>query len=140
MFTVASGSMKPKYDIGDVLISKQIPVHDIKVGDTISYLGKKGDFTNKVITHEVIEIENIDNKKVFHTKGIANIIEDPVVYEDQIYGVVIYRAPILSSIYKLVGTKYGMFVIAIPIFYIIGSEILSFLLDKEEKKRNRINV
>lgn len=41
MFTVISGSMKPKYDIGDVLISKKEDPSKIKVGDTISYLGTK---------------------------------------------------------------------------------------------------
>lgn len=138
MFTVASGSMMPKYEVGDVLISKEINPNDIKIGDTISYLGNKGDFKNKVITHEVISIDTeSDGKKAFHTKGTANIIEDPIVYEDQIYGKVIYRAVVLSSIYKLIGTKYGILIIAIPIMYIIGSEILGFLLDNEEKKRNK---
>lgn len=136
MFTVASGSMVPKYEVGDVLISKEIDTNKIKVGDTISYLGNKGDFKNKVITHEVIAIEEIDGKKAFHAKGLANIIEDPIVYEDQIYGVVIHRCIILSAIYKLIATEYGMLIIVIPILYIIGSELLSFLLDKEEKKRS----
>lgn len=139
MFTVASGSMKPRYDIGDVLISKEIDTGKIKVGDTVSYLGKSGDFKDKVITHEVIAIEeDSDGKKVYHTKGTANIIEDPVVYADQIYGVVIGKAHILSFIYKIVATKYGMLIIIIPIFYIVGSELLSIMLESEEKKRKKI--
>ena len=99
MFTVVSGSMKPKYQIGDVLISKVADPKDIKVGDCISYLGKKGTFTNKVVTHEVIDIEKDENGKYyFHTKGTANLIEDPVVHEDQVYGKVIYKSVILSFI------------------------------------------
>ncbi len=137
MFTVASGSMQPKYVVGDVLLSKQIDTKKIKVGDTISYLGTSGDFRDKVITHEVIAIDNLDNgKRVFHTKGIANIIEDPVVNEEQVYGVVIGKAKLLSWIYKMMSTKYGIFIIVIPLLYIFGSEFLSFLLEKEEKKRN----
>ena len=40
--------------------------------------------------------------------------------------------------YKIVGTTTGMFIfIIIPIFYIIGSEILSAMLTREEKRRNK---
>ena len=140
MFTVASGSMMPKYEVGDVLISKSVNPDKIKVGDTVSYLGKLGDFKDKVITHEVISIErDAEGKYIFHTKGLSNIIEDPIVYEDQLYGKVIWKAHILSFIYKLVATQYGILLVAIPILYIIGSELLSFLLENEEKKRNKIN-
>lgn len=137
MFTVISGSMEPKYVIGDVLISKKIDSSEIKVGDTISYLGKEGTFANKVVTHEVIDIEkDADGKYYFHTKGLANVIEDPIVYEDQLYGKVIYKSVILSFIYKIISTNIGLLLfIVLPILYIVGSEILSVMLEKEEKRR-----
>ena len=140
MFTVISGSMEPKYNIGDVLISKVVDPKDIKVGDTISYLGKEGTFANKVVTHEVVDIEtDADGKYYFHTKGIANLIEDPIVYEDQLYGKVIYKSVILSFIYKVISTNIGLFVfIVIPVLYIVGSEILSVMLEKEDKRRRKI--
>lgn len=141
MFTVASGSMEPKYKIGDVLISKVVKPEKVKVGDTISYLGKKGDFNGKVITHQVVSIDrDSEGKYVFHTKGLANLVEDPIVYEDQLYGVVVYKVLILSFVYKIVGTKAGLFFfVIVPMLYIIGSEILEFLLDKEEKRRSSLN-
>lgn len=141
MFTVISGSMKPRYDIGDVLISKEVAPEDIKIGDTISYLGTKGDFAGKVITHEVIGIKKDEaGQIVFRAQGLANLVEDPEVYANQLYGVVIHKSTILSSIYKIVGTTYGMLLcVIIPLFYIIGSEILSLLLEKEEKRHAKIN-
>jgi signal peptidase len=137
MFSVASSSMAPDYQIGDVLIVKITEPEDIKVGDSVTYYGKVGSFANKVITHQVIKIEkNVDGKRVFHTKGISNLVEDPLVYEEQIYGVVQFKAETLSFIYKVVNTKYGMFILVIlPIFYIIGSEMLAFMLENEEKRR-----
>lgn len=139
MFTVVSGSMKPTYDIGDVLISKETDASKIKVGDTISYLGRAGSFRDKVITHKVVGIEKDENGKyVFRTKGTANLVEDPLVYQDQLYGVVVYKVKLLSLIYKIVSTKYGMLIfVIIPLFYVIGSEILSFMLEKEEKRRSK---
>lgn len=137
MFSVASSSMAPDYNIGDVLIVKKTEPDEIKVGDSISYYGKVGSFAGKVITHQVIKIDkDVDKNLVFHTKGISNLVEDPLVYADQIYGVVVHRSEVLSFIYRTVNTKYGMFIfIVIPIFYIIGSEMLAFLLEKEEERR-----
>ena len=140
IFTVVSGSMVPKYNIGDVLISKDVDPNEIKVGDAVSYLGTSGSFKGKVITHEVIDIEtDADGKLVFHTKGLANIIEDPIVYEDQVYGVVTRKAVLLSFVYRLVGTQFGLFLfVVIPILYIVASEMIGFMLEKEEERRKAL--
>lgn len=139
MFTVVSQSMTPKYDIGDVLIAKEVKPSNIKKGDVISYLGASGDFTNKVITHRVVAIEKSeDGKLYFRAKGDANIIEDPIVSEDQLYGVVVYKSFLLSLIYRIVGTKIGFYLcIILPILFIICSEMISTMLEKEEKRRNK---
>ncbi len=141
MFTVISGSMEPKYKIGDVLISKDVEPSKIKVGDTVSYLGAAGDFKDKVITHEVVSIANDeDGKYLFHTKGLANLVEDPVISESQVYGVVIYRSIILSIIYRIVGTTIGFYLfIILPLLFIIGSEIISTMLEKEDERRKKIS-
>ena len=93
----------------------------------------------KVITHEVIDIEVVDGRYKFHTKGISNIVEDPIVYEEQLYGKIIMKCNILSFIYKVVGTTTGMFIFVIlPLLYLIGSEIISLLLEREEQRRKKI--
>ena len=140
MFTVVSQSMTPKYDIGDVLISKETDPSKIEEGDVISYLGSAGDFSGKVITHRVIASEKReDGKYYFRTKGDANIVEDPIVVEDQLYGVVVYKSVILSLVYRIVGTKVGFYLfIIIPILFIIGSEMITTLLEKEEERRNKL--
>lgn len=139
LFTVVSQSMTPKYDIGDVLISKEVEPSKIKEGDVISYLGASGDFANKVITHRVVAIEKSeDGKLYFRAKGDANIIEDPIVSQDQLYGVVVYKSFILSLVYRIVGTKIGFFLcIILPILFIICSEMLSTMLEKEEERRKK---
>ena len=142
LFTVMSGSMEPKYNIGDVLVAVETKPEDVKVGDAVSYLGTKRDLKDKVITHEVIEIEqDSDGKYLFHTKGICKdcIVEDPIVKQDALYGVVKYRLAILSFIYKLVGKPVGLFLfVIIPLGYIIGSEIVLSLLEKEKERREKL--
>ena len=137
MFTVITGSMKPKYNIGDVLIAKETKPENIKVGDSISYQGTVNSFKDKVITHQVMSIEKKDGMYYFHTKGLANLVEDPVVSQDQVYGKVIYKTFIISFVYKIVSTSIGFYAfIIVPIMYIIISEIISTLLEREEKRRN----
>ena len=137
LFTVASGSMAPQYNVGDVLIAKDTAAEDIRVGDSLTYLGNTGTFTGKVVTHEVTRIEKTDDGQyIFHTKGKANLIEDPPVYEKQVYGVIVWNPKILSFIYKIVGTQYGLFIfVVLPIFYVIGSEMITAMLENEAKRR-----
>ena len=139
LFTVVSKSMTPVYDIGDVLIAKDVEPYKIKEGDIISYLGNYSNFTDKVITHRVVNVEKrSDGKYYYRTKGDANIVEDPIVSEDQLYGVVIYKSIILSLVYRIVGTQIGFFLfIIVPILIIIGSEMISSLLEKEEERRKK---
>ena len=70
MFTVATGSMVPQYEVGDILISKEIEPSEIKVGDDIVYRGKEGSFKDKVVTHRVISIEQENGEYKIITKGI----------------------------------------------------------------------
>ena len=139
LFTVVSGSMAPEYEIGDVLLAQEREPSKIKVGDNISYLGTKGNFKDKVVTHQVVEIEeDKDGNLLFHTKGIANASEDPIVKPEQIYGVIVHEAKILSAIYSVVAKPTGMFIfVIIPVFYVIGSEFIALLLENDEEKINR---
>jgi len=140
IFTVVTGSMEPKYKIGDVLIAKEKDPSEIKVGDAISYLASRGEIKNNVITHEVVNITKDENGKyLFHSKGLANLVEDPIVHEEQLFGVVVYKTKLLSYIRKIISTDIGMLLfIIIPILYIIISEMIATLIEKEEKRREKI--
>ena len=139
IFVVVTGSMAPKYNVGDILISKAVPAKDIKRGDTISYVGQNYNFDGKIITHEVVDIlKDKDGKLLFKTKGINNIVLDPIVKEDQVYGVVKHKSPVLSFIYKIVNTPAGFYLLIIlPLLYIVGSEVIYSLMGRDEKRRNK---
>ena len=141
IFTVVTGSMEPKYKIGDVLIAKDKDPSKVKIGDAISYLATKGEVKNNVVTHEVVNITKDENGKyLFHTKGLTNLIEDPIVQEEQLYGVVVRKLQLLSLVRKIISTDIGMLLfIIIPILYIIVSEMVAILIEKEEKRRQKAN-
>ena len=139
IFTVVTGSMEPRYKIGDVLIAKEKDPSEIKIGDAISYLAEKGEIKNRVVTHEVVNITRDENGDyLFHSKGIVNLVEDPVVHQDRVYGVVVYKTKILSFVRKMISTDLGMLLfVVIPILYIIISEMIATLIEKEEKRREK---
>lgn len=112
IFRVQTGSMIPKYQVGDVILVKEVNPHSIQIGDDVTYQGETGSMKGMLVTHRVIDIEEVDGKRVFHTKGIANNSEDPVVSEDQINGVVQTKMYILSLICVLLNNKY--------VFYFCG--------------------
>ncbi len=111
VFNVATGSMIPKYQVGDVLVVKEQDPNTLKVGDDITYLGEHGSFAGRVVTHQIIEIEETVGGRVFHTKGIANPAEDPTITGDQIYGKVIYKCILISLLTKLMNNMTAFYIV-----------------------------
>lgn len=137
LFSVATGSMVPVYNVGDVLISKEIKPEDIKVGDDITYVGEKNSFKGKIVTHRVISIEKKEdgNYKII-TKGVANDEQDPEIDQTQIYGKIIYKIKILSFLDRMLKNMYIFyFVIFIPTALIIYKIFKSLTADDEDEEK-----
>lgn len=135
VFSVATGSMIPVYEVGDILVSEEIKAQDIKVGDDIVYKGEKGSFKDKVITHRVISIEKQEdgNYKII-TKGVANDEQDPEINQTQVYGKIVYKIKTLSFLGRIVKNIYVFyFIIFIPIGVIIY-QIIKNLLSKDDEE------
>ena len=124
IFRVQTGSMIPKYNIGDVILVKEKDIDKIKVGDDVTYKGEAGSVKGLLVTHRVIDIEEVEGKKAFHTQGIANNLEDPIVYGNQINGVVQTKLYILSLICLLLNNKYVFYFCGVlPLTIYVGFRI-----------------
>ena len=135
VYIVASGSMIPTYNIGDTLLIKEMDASNIKKGDAVTYIGDDVGIDGMIITHQVQEVEmGEDGKYYFHTKGIANNIEDPIVSEEQVLGKVVYRFFLLSFIGRITTSKLLLFCfIAIPISILIAIEIIKLIYKKDDE-------
>lgn len=113
IFRVITGSMEPQYDIGQVVICKEVEPQNIKIGDDIVYLGTFGEYNGKIIMHEVTGIDRDENNDLnFHAKGLHSAsVEDPQIKASQIYGVVKFKSGILTVLYKLATSIYSAFII-----------------------------
>jgi signal peptidase len=127
-YTVISGSMKPDYNVGDLIYVKDVDVNTIKVGDPITFILNE-DLV--VATHRVVRIDT-ENQR-FYTKGDANEIEDsePVHFKNVI-GVPTFSIPKLGYVSEFVQNPPGSYVtIGIGIFLIL----IVFVPDMIGKKK-----
>lgn len=137
IFRVQTGSMIPKYNIGDVILVKEKETDKIQVGEDVTYWGTTGVMKGKIVTHQVIQIEESEGQKAFHTKGIANDTEDPIVYANQINGVVQSKLYILSIITKALSNPYIFyFCMIIPLTIIIFFSFVKTNTKKIEQIKN----
>ena len=130
LFRVQTGSMIPVYNVGDVIIVKETDPNKIKIDDDVTYWGTSGVMNGKLVTHRVIDIQEEDGKKVFHTQGVANNAPDPVVYAEQINGVVQGKLHIITGICSLLTNQYILYfcgIIPLTLFiffaFVRGKEI-----------------
>ena len=90
---IASGSMAPNINKGDVVVIEKIDRYDnLKVGDVLAY-----NYEGKIIVHRIINIIEEEGKYYFYTKGDNNNSEDNfVIYEKMIEGIVNIKLPFIG--------------------------------------------
>ena len=85
--SIASGSMAPTLNVGDIAIIKKCNSNDINVGDIIQF--QMEGFT---VIHRVVEKHQTKGDFYFRTKGDSNSQPDTeMVEESQLHGKVIYK-------------------------------------------------
>jgi len=77
-YVIVSGSMTGAYDRGSIVFDREVPVSDLKVGDTITYQPPPGTFSDDLVTHRIAWIgADAQGVPAFRTKGDANPSPDP---------------------------------------------------------------
>lgn len=126
IFYVASGSMEPTLEVGDVIISKK--TNDYNVGDIVTYSKN-----NSNITHR---IESINDETII-TKGDNNKSEDQPISKAQIKCEFYKKSPFLTYFYAFAKDP---IMIGIVIFIIICINVLDYLCnDRKDIKDEKEN-
>ena len=140
VFTVLSESMKPVYNVWDIVITKDVNPKDLKIGDDITYKGLTGDVKGKVITHRIekINYDEETHQYKFVTRGIANVAQDDELNENQILGKVVYKTFLLSLFSKASrNTVVFVLFVFIPLAIYITIEMVNIVLEKNDTRRYR---
>ncbi|CAM2975682.1 signal peptidase I [Williamsia muralis] len=97
-FTVLTGSMKPTYPPGTLIVVKPVEAKELRIGLPITYQLQTGQ--SAVVTHRIVSTtQNAKGERAFVTRGDANDSPDakPVVAE-QVRGEVWYSVPYLGYV------------------------------------------
>lgn len=96
LVTVASGSMSPALETGDLVIIQGTPANSIQVGAIIVFDSPSGTRT----IHRVTRIQTLQNGTIqFKTKGDANSDEDLYwTLEENVHGQILHRIPYIGWI------------------------------------------
>ena len=123
-FEVATGSMSPTMEIGDVVIVKI--TKQVEENDIIVYIDGEN-----IITHRLIEIN--DNELI--AKGDANNSEDKPIQQDMVLGEVIKVIPKIGIWRKIFTSSevVGLILVLIVLFSAVFMVSSSDSKEKEEK-------
>lgn len=136
VYSIITGSMEPKYKVGDVILVKEVDLNQIKKGDDLTYLGKEGNFSGKIVSHQVIGVNKSHDGYSFRTKGMNNPIEDPLVQEDQVLGIAIHKFVILSFIGRIMSTAVGYFGLFVFVIILVSIQIVKIIFDGKEDEED----
>ena len=120
LFEVATGSMSPTIEVGDVVITKL--TKEVNENDIIVYMDGKN-----IITHRLIE----KNGNKIITRGDANNSEDKPIEEKMIIGEVVKIIPQLGTWQQILSSP--EILVLIIILILILSVIYAYTSKSEEK-------
>lgn len=120
LFEVATGSMSPTIEVGDVVITKL--TKEVNENDIIVYMDGKN-----IITHRLIE----KNGNKIITRGDANNSEDKPIEEKMIIGEVVKIIPQLGTWQQILSSP--EILVLIVILILILSVIYAYTSKSEEK-------
>ena len=133
LFMVVSESMKEEYEVGSILLSKEVKESELKVNDNVVYLGKASNLKGLIITHKIVAIEEKDGERIYTTKGTSNTVEDPKITFDQIYGKIIYKTVVLSFIGRLLMNNITYYFLLSIVAIVVSFEIVSAIYERKEE-------
>jgi len=134
--TVLSGSMEPAFSPGDLVIVRPFNVHNVAIGDIITFQPESGNPT--LITHRVIEVtrdaSDLTQVSRIVTQGDANNVADNPLIPDQVMGRVLYHLPYLGFLHEGPAFEYLGFAVGGGL---IVYAIATFLKDPVSKALSR---
>ena len=135
-YSVISPSMKPAYNVGDLVYVKSVEPETIEVGDAITFVL---DEKLTVATHRVISID-LENSHFF-TKGDANETPDanPVHFKNLV-GKVVFKLPLLGYVADWVQNPPGTYIAVTVGAVLLILVFLPDMIGKRVKAKTEQNV
>lgn len=142
-FTVLSDSMQSEFVSGDVIITKNANISNLKEGDIITFKSIDPASFGEVVTHKIRSKTTHDGKIAFITYGTTTGSDDkyPALAE-KIIGQYVFSIPNGGYFFEFLKSTTGYFtVIFIPFMLLIILEIIKFIgIARKYKKEQREEI
>lgn len=147
MFRVVTGSMEPTIYTGSLLICEEYDIDEIEVDDIVCFRSSMTAIKNQIVTHRVIEVQNIENKVRLITKGDANTVEDALyVSSSNLIGKVTWYSQegnIIAKVISFMNGQIGFLAcIVVPVLVVCGLTLHHSMINiqKEIAELRRLEI
>lgn len=139
-YTVLTGSMRPAYPPGTLVVVKPVDPDRIRVGDVVTYQLESG--RPAVATHRVTEItHNLAGETRFTTQGDANESADAAqVCPAQVRGKVWYSVPYLGYVNDAITASQRQWAVLIVAIGLIGYAAAMFVAAFGERRPRHVST
>lgn len=106
-YVITTNSMEPELKKDDVVVIKKAKADNLKQGDIITFKQN-----GETITHRIVQIDDIEDGKLYITKGDNNNVQDEQGLRfDQIEGKLVIKIPQLGKM--LASFKNGIIIVLV---------------------------
>lgn len=102
---VVSGSMSPAIPTGSLIFAQETPADELRVEDVVT-VERPDD--RGLVTHRVVEVDTSTTPTQLVLKGDANETNDPLPYQVNTAGKVVFAVPYLGTIARFFQTPLGL--------------------------------
>ena len=112
-YEIVSRSMEDTINKNDIIVVKKVDKNEINENDIISF-----DNGNEIITHRIVEIENINGQTLYTTKGDNNrFADDEKISFEQIEGKYVFKLSKLGYLMNFLKNRYFLIILFIILIF-----------------------
>lgn len=139
-FTVLTGSMRPTYPPGTLIVVKPVDADRLQVGTPVTYQLEPG--KPAVVTHRIVETkQETTGKLTYITQGDANNApDDKPVLHDQIRGRVWYSVPYLGYVNNWLTGQQRAWIIGASVIALFGYAAVMIVGSIRDHRNSRRDV
>lgn len=139
-FIVLSDSMRTEFEVGDMIVSKEVDTDSLREGDIITFRSIDPNNYGGVMTHKIREVTTYEGEKAFITYGTTTEVDDayPALAENVI-GQYVFHLPKMGCFFQFLKSVPGYFILIFTPFMIliILQAVKFFRLLKQYRKEQK---
>lgn len=135
-YEIVSRSMEHTINKNDIIVVKKVDKNEINKNDIISF-----DNGNEIITHRIVDIENINGQTLYTTKGDNNrFADDEKISFEQIEGKYVFKLSKLGYLMNFLKNRYFLIILFIILIFcfIHIINVKKKIKNREEKRKMNI--